>query len=75
MLARAVPGDQRGHGGFSIIDVPTREEALKWAATFAVACRYAQEVREIMFDPDVGCRRLAPASTGSTAAHLTANST
>ncbi|MFZ0322819.1 MAG: YciI family protein [Actinomycetes bacterium] len=38
-------------GGFSIIDVPSREEALEWAAKFAVACRCAQEVREIMFDP------------------------
>ncbi len=38
-------------GGFAIIDVPSREEALKWAAKNAVACRCAQEVREIMFDP------------------------
>ena len=30
-------------GGFSIIDVPSREEALKWAAKIAVACRCAQE--------------------------------
>ena len=39
-------------GGFSIIDVPSREEALEWAAKLAVACRCAQEVREIMYDPD-----------------------
>ena len=39
-------------GGFSIIDVPSREEALEWAAKIAVACRCAQEVREIMCDPD-----------------------
>jgi hypothetical protein len=39
-------------GGFSIIDVPSREEALAWAAKIAVACRCAQEVREIMYDPD-----------------------
>jgi hypothetical protein len=38
-------------GGFAIVDVPAREEALVWAAKFAVACRCAQEVREIMFDP------------------------
>jgi hypothetical protein len=31
--------------------VPTREEALEWAARIAAACRCAQEVREIMFDP------------------------
>jgi hypothetical protein len=39
-------------GGFSIIEVPTREDALKWAARIAKSCRCAQEVREIMFDPE-----------------------
>ena len=39
-------------GGFSIIEVPTREEALEWAAKFASACRCPQEVREIMYDPE-----------------------
>jgi hypothetical protein len=40
-------------GGFSIIDVPSREDALEWAAKIAAACRCAQEVREIMYDPTV----------------------
>lgn len=39
-------------GGFSIIDVDSRDEALAWAARIAVACRCAQEVREIGDDPD-----------------------
>jgi hypothetical protein len=39
-------------GGFSIVEVPTREEALRWAAKFAVACRCAQEVRELQPDPE-----------------------
>ena len=39
-------------GGFSIIEVSSREEALAWAAKFAVGCRCAQEVREILFDPE-----------------------
>lgn len=39
-------------GGFSIIEVSSREEALVWAAKFAAGCRCAQEVREIMFDPE-----------------------
>jgi hypothetical protein len=38
-------------GGFSIVDVPSREEAVGWAAKFAVACRCTQEVREILPDP------------------------
>ena len=41
-------------GGLSVVDAPSREEALKWAAKIAVACRCAQEVREIMPDPAVG---------------------
>ena len=41
-------------GGLTIIDVPSREEALDWAAKFAVACRCAQEVREFLPDPAVG---------------------
>ncbi|WP_405578066.1 YciI family protein [Streptomyces sp. NBC_01190] len=40
-------------GGFSIIDAPSRADALEWAAKFAAACRCAQEVREIMPDPAV----------------------
>ncbi|GAA1809743.1 YciI family protein [Luedemannella flava] len=37
-------------GGLVVVDVPSREEALVWAAKFAAACRCAQEVREIMAD-------------------------
>ena len=49
-------GPQSGNkavvGGFSLVEVATRDEALEWAAKFALACRCAQEVREIGFDPD-----------------------
>jgi hypothetical protein len=37
--------------GFTLLDVPSREEALRWAAKIAAACRCAQEVREIGADP------------------------
>jgi hypothetical protein len=40
-------------GGFGVVDVPSREEALGWAAKIAVACRCAQEVREFLPDPRV----------------------
>jgi hypothetical protein len=40
-------------GGFSIVDVLSREEALEWAAKIAAACRCAQDVRELLHDPDV----------------------
>jgi hypothetical protein len=39
-------------GGFAVVDVPSREEALAWAAKIAAACRCAQEVREVLPDPE-----------------------
>ncbi|MFT4036817.1 MAG: YciI family protein [Thermomicrobiales bacterium] len=47
-----VPETKAVLGGFCILEVPTREDALDWAAKFAVACRCTQEVREIMYDPE-----------------------
>jgi hypothetical protein len=41
-------------GAFWIVDVPSRDEAVEWAAKTAVACRCAQEVRKFMPDPAVG---------------------
>jgi hypothetical protein len=40
-------------GGFAVVEVPSCEEALEWAAKIAVACRCAQEVRELLPDPTV----------------------
>jgi len=52
ITAGPVPETKAVIGGFSIIEVSSREEALVWAARIAAACRCAQEVREIMFDPE-----------------------
>ena len=41
-------------GGFWVVDVSSREEALEWAAKTAGACRCPQDVREFMPDPAVG---------------------
>ena len=38
-------------GGFAVVDVAAREEALEWAAKIAAVCRCTQEVRELL--PDV----------------------
>jgi hypothetical protein len=38
-------------GGFAVIDVSTRAEALQWAAKIAAACRCAQEVFELLPEP------------------------
>ncbi|GGQ76972.1 YciI family protein [Couchioplanes azureus] len=40
-------------GGLVVVDVAAREEALAWAAKIAAACRCAQEVRELMPDPEI----------------------
>jgi hypothetical protein len=42
------------NGGFAVLDVPSRDAALEWAAKIAAACRCAQEIREFMPDPAVG---------------------
>jgi hypothetical protein len=39
-------------GGFAVVEVASREEALAWAARIAASCRCAQEVRELMDDPE-----------------------
>jgi hypothetical protein len=39
--------------GVTIVDVPSRQEALRWAAKVAAACRCTQEVREFGADPEL----------------------
>ncbi|TZF89627.1 YciI family protein [Cognatilysobacter lacus] len=38
-------------GGFAVLELPTREAALDWAARLARACSCAQELRVFHFDP------------------------
>ena len=38
-------------GGFTILELPTRDDAVHWASKLAVACRCSQELREFMYDP------------------------
>jgi hypothetical protein len=47
------PETKEAIGGFVVVDVPSRDEALAWAAKVAAGCRCAQEVRELMPDPEV----------------------
>lgn len=47
----AYPQFSQLSGGWTVLEVGSREEALTWAAKFASACRCAQEVREFHFDP------------------------
>ena len=54
ITAGTYPQTKELNGGFAVLDVPSREAALEWAAKIAAACRCAQEVREFMPDPAVG---------------------
>ena len=54
ITAGTYPQTKEFDGGFAVLDVPSREAALGWAAKIAAACRCAQEVREFMPDPEVG---------------------
>ena len=38
-------------GGFTVLELPSREEAIAWAARLAKACRCDQELRVFGFDP------------------------
>lgn len=39
------------NGGFTVLELPTREAAVDWAARIAKACRCQQELRVFFFDP------------------------
>ena len=39
-------------GGFCVLELPSREAAVHWAARLAAACRCAQELREFHYDPE-----------------------
>jgi hypothetical protein len=54
VTAGTYPQTREFNGGFTVLDVPSREAALEWAAKIAAACRCAQEVRVFMPDPEVG---------------------
>lgn len=40
------------NGGFCILELPSREAAIQWAAKIARACRCSQELREFGYDPE-----------------------
>jgi hypothetical protein len=39
------------NGGFTVLELPSREAAVAWAARIAKACRCDQELRVFGFDP------------------------
>ena len=45
------PWAPRLDGGFTVLELPDREQAIAWAARLAAACRCAQELRVFHYDP------------------------
>lgn len=45
------PGAPMLDGGFTVLDLPSREDAVAWAARIAKACRCDQELRVFGLDP------------------------
>ena len=46
------PQTREFDGGFCVLDLPSREAAILWAAKIAKACRCSQELREFGYDPE-----------------------
>ncbi|THV20843.1 YciI family protein [Glycomyces paridis] len=47
----AYPRGTAPNGGYTVLELPTREAAVEWAAKLATACRCSQEVRQFGYDP------------------------
>jgi hypothetical protein len=45
------PQTKQLEGGYTVLELASREAALEWAAKIAEACRCAQEVRAFQYDP------------------------
>lgn len=46
------PQTRELNGGFCVLELPSREAAIQWAAKLAQACRCSQELREFHYDPE-----------------------
>jgi hypothetical protein len=47
VTAEIYPGSEL-KGGLTVLELPTREDAIDWARKIAVACRCSQELREVV---------------------------
>jgi len=46
------PQTREFDGGFCVLELPSREAAVEWAAKIAKSCRCSQELREFQYDPE-----------------------
>jgi hypothetical protein len=49
--SESYPQTRELDGGFTVLELPSREAALEWAQKIAAGCRTPQELREFMYDP------------------------
>lgn len=52
VTSETYPQTKEFNGGFCVLELPSREAAVQWAAKLAKACRCSQELREFGFDPE-----------------------
>jgi len=52
VTSETYPETKQLDGGFCVLELPSREAAIQWAAKLATACRCAQELREFGYDPE-----------------------
>jgi hypothetical protein len=46
------PQTKEFDGGFCVLELPSREAAVQWAAQIAKACCCSQDLREFGYDPE-----------------------
>jgi hypothetical protein len=52
VTTKTYPQTEELDGGFCVLELPSREAAVRWAAKIAEACRCSQELREFGHDPE-----------------------
>lgn len=52
VTSETYPQTREFDGGFCVLELPSREAAVRWAAKIAAACRCSQELREFGHDPE-----------------------
>ena len=52
VMNETYPQTKEFDGGFCVMELPSREAAVQWAAKIAEACRCSQELREFGYDPE-----------------------
>ena len=52
VTAGTYPQTREFDGGFCVLELPTREDAVRWAARIATGCRTPQELRMFGDDPE-----------------------